>query len=122
MFFFLGFDCIFYPMYIFLINLVVILLINLVIFCMNSFIIPCIPFAKLLIYLSMMIQNLFIHLWRFGIAISRNKINIVLPIFLLLMHFYEWAYFMRFYMHETAIFTAFDVKFKHTFVGGGTST
>ena len=104
-------------MYIFLI-----FSINQVVFLMNLFIFLHIFFIKLLIYLSMTIQNLFILLWRLGIGISRNKIKKILQICLLLMHFYEWPYFKTFYMPETSVFTASEVEFKHTFVGGGAST
>ena len=62
------------------------------------------------------------YLGRLGIEISRNKIKLVLHIFLLLLHFYKWAYFITFQMPEISTFTASDVKFKHTFIGGGAST
>lgn len=41
---------------------------------------------------------------------------------MLLKHFYKWAYFMTFYMYETSIFIASNIKNKHTFVDGGAST
>ena len=118
--FFFVLITLFGPIYFFFVNLEI-FLINQVTFLMNSFTIPCNPFIKLFIYLYMIIQNVFIRLWRLGIAISKNKNKIVLCMFLLLMHFFEWACSMTFYMPETSILTS-DVKFKHTFIGGGAST
>ena len=106
---------------IFLINLVI-FFINRAIFLMNLLIFLYITIVRLLIYLYMIIQILFIHLRRLRVAISRNKIKIVLHICLLLMHFYKWAYFMTFCMPETSVFTVSDVEIKETFVGGGAST
>ena len=37
-------------------------------------------------------------------------------------HFYELACFMTFYIPESSLSTASNVKIKHTYVGGGTST
>ena len=106
---------------VFFINLVN-FLIDQVIFLMNSFIFIGILFIKLPIYLYMMIQNLFMHLWRLCIAIIGNKIKIVLHTCLLLMRFFEWACFMTFCIPKTFVFTASDVVIKHTFIGGGAST
>ena len=111
----------FSPLCIFFINLIIFLT-NQVMFLMNLFIFLCILFIKLLKYLYMKIRNMFICLRRLCIMILRNKIKIVLHLCLLLIHFYEWAYFMTFYIPETFVFTASDAKFKHTFVGGGAST
>ena len=73
--FFIVLIVLFRLMYFFFINMfiIVILLTDKVIFLINSYIFLHILLIKLLIYLYMMIQNLLILLWRFGIAISRNK-------------------------------------------------
>ena len=111
MFFWVLIVALFQPMSIFYINL----FINWIIFLYLLFI-------RSLIYLYMKIRNLFVHLWRMCVTISRNKINTILHISLLLVHFCEWAHLMTFYKPETSVFTASKVEIKHTFVGGGAST
>ena len=111
MFFWVLIVALFQPMSIFYINL----FINWIIFLYLLFI-------RSLIYLYMKIRNLFVHLWRMCVTISRNKINTILHISLLLVHFCEWAHLMTFYKPETSVFTASTVEIKHTFVGGGAST